>query len=244
MSKEMMIHTELSDYEQVRKVAMDIVKSRLFGVDNAEQIITLGLISRAEGRPLVDGVQRYHIIKGKPAKKADAMLADFQLSGGIVRWLKYIDSEVAAEFKHPCSPEPVIVRWTDDDVKKAGLGGGMHSKYPRQMKKARVISEGVRLCYPAACGSMYTPEEVQDFEVVKPSRPKKKKPVHKPDPVQAEIIDIPAEPEPETGNQKVMELLELKATELGWTKAKLQIKIKQYNEDYQVLLEGMNNGTA
>ena len=35
--------------------------------------------------------------------------------------------------------------------------------YPRAMLRARVISEGVRTCYPAIASGIYTPEEVGDF---------------------------------------------------------------------------------
>jgi hypothetical protein len=49
-------------------------------------------------------------------------------------------------------------------AKAAQLGGkDMWTKYPRQMLRARVISEGVRACYPAVLDGMYTPEEVVDM---------------------------------------------------------------------------------
>lgn len=38
-------------------------------------------------------------------------------------------------------------------------------QYPRQMLRARVISEGIRTIFPGCIGSFYTPEEAQDFDV-------------------------------------------------------------------------------
>lgn len=37
-------------------------------------------------------------------------------------------------------------------------------QYPRQMLRARVISEGIRTVYPGVAVGVYTPEEVQDFD--------------------------------------------------------------------------------
>ena len=49
-------------------------------------------------------------------------------------------------------------------TKAAGLGGkDMWKKYPRQMLRARVISEGVRAICPGVTAGFYTPEEVADF---------------------------------------------------------------------------------
>jgi hypothetical protein len=40
----------------------------------------------------------------------------------------------------------------------------MWKKYPRQMLRARVVSEGVRTVFPMATSFMYVPEEVAEFE--------------------------------------------------------------------------------
>ena len=61
---------------------------------------------------------------------------------------------------------------------KAGLTGKDNWKnYPRQMLRARVVSEGVRTVYPAVCVGVYTPEEFQNFDPAQPQRgrPRKEK---------------------------------------------------------------------
>lgn len=57
-------------------------------------------------------------------------------------------------------------------AKTAQLGGkGNWAKYPRQMLRARVISEGIRATFPACCVGVYTPEEVADFDD-RPAQPR------------------------------------------------------------------------
>lgn len=195
---------QLVAFEEVQKQATCVSKSGLFGMKTPEQALTMMLVAQAEGRHPIEGPMRYHIIDGKPSKKSDAMLADFQLSGGKVEWLQYSDDCVEAVFSHPASPRPVTIKWDGESVKLAGLGN-MHKKYPRAMKRARVISEGVRTCYPAATGLLYTPEEALDFEpvkceVIQESAPKKKpakeKETYETIPAPAQTVREP-EPEPE-----------------------------------------------
>ena len=73
---------------------------------------------------------------------------------------------VSAYFSHPTAgPKPVLVDWTMERAKTARLTGKDNwSKYPRQMLKARVISEGVRMTFPGVTVGLYTPEEVMQFD--------------------------------------------------------------------------------
>jgi len=149
---------------EIKEMGRIIAQSGLFGVKSPEQAIALMLIAQAEGKHPAMAAQEYNIIQGRPALKADAMLARFQQAGGKVQWKKYTDEVVSAVFSHPNGGE-VEVEWTLERAAKAGLTGKDNwRKYPRQMLKARVISEGVRLTYPAIAVGIYTPEEVMDFE--------------------------------------------------------------------------------
>jgi hypothetical protein len=113
-------------------------------------------------------VQEYNIINGRPSLKADAMLTRFQRSGGRVTFTSYTDEKVEATFDHP-QGGTLTVAWDMARAKKAELGGkGMWLKYPRQMLRSRVISEGVRALFPGVLGGMYAPEEVADFEPARP----------------------------------------------------------------------------
>ena len=149
---------------EVSQMASAVAKSNLFGVKTPDQALALMLLAQAEGLHPMVAARDYHIIEGRPSMKADAMLARFQLAGGKVRWASLTDTKVVGEFTHE-SGGSATIEWDMDRAKVAGLGGkGNWLKYPRQMLRARVISEGIRTVYPACVVGVYTPEEVQDFE--------------------------------------------------------------------------------
>lgn len=161
-------HTSL---EEMQAFAEAAVKSKFYGFKNADEMLPLMIIAQSEGRSFASVVQEYDIIQGKPSLKAEAMLARFQKAGGHIQWTELSDTRCAAIFSHPqCSP--VEVDWDLDRAKQAGLGGkDMWRKFPRNMLKARTISDGVRTAYPACLGGMYTPEEVSDFTPAQVSPP-------------------------------------------------------------------------
>lgn len=153
----------MTDLEQMARV---MSQSRMFGFKSPEEAVSLMLMAQAEGKHPAKAAQEYHVIQGRPALKADAMLARFQSAGGVVEWEELTDTSVSAHFSHPKScPKPVLVDWTMERAKSAGLTGKDNwRKYPRQMLKARVISEGVRMTFPGVTVGLYTPEEVMQFD--------------------------------------------------------------------------------
>ena len=160
---------ELVPMSDIEKMGNAIAKSGLFGMKTPEQAIALMLIAQAEGMHPAIAARDYHVIQGRPALKADAMLARFQAAGGKVEWKVYTDAEVTGVFSHP-SGGSVSLTWTLEQAKKIGLAGKDNWKnYPRAMLRARVVSEGIRTVYPGCVVGVYTPEEVQDFDE-KPSR--------------------------------------------------------------------------
>lgn len=163
-------------------MAHAVATSKLFGVTTKEQALALMLVAQAEGLHPATAARDYHIIQGRPALKADAMLARYLSTGGKVEWHEHTDLKVAATFSHPAGGT-LKIEWDIERAKKAGLGGkDMWSKYPRQMLRARVISEGIRATNPAVATGLYTPEEVQDMEP--PARKEK-------DMGRAEVVEVP-----------------------------------------------------
>jgi hypothetical protein len=147
----------------VERMARAVASSKLFGVKSAEEALALMLIAQAEGRHPASAANDYNIIQGRPAKKADAMLRDFLSAGGKVQWLVLDDKKAEATFSHP-SGGTVTIGWDMARAKAAGLGGkDMWAKYPRQMLRSRVVSEGIRTVFPGATSGMYVPEEVPDM---------------------------------------------------------------------------------
>ena len=159
---------ELVPIGDIERMATAIAKSGLFGMKTPEQAVALMLIAQAEGMHPAIAARDYHVIQGRPALKADAMLARFQSAGGKVVWESYTDNAVIGVFSHPAGGS-VKIEWTMRQAMSIGLGGKDNWKnYPRAMLRARCISEGIRTVYPACVAGVYTPEEVQDFEPQKP----------------------------------------------------------------------------
>ena len=153
--------------DALERMAQAVSASKLFGITNPEQALALMLVAQAEGLHPATAARDYHIIQGRPSLKADAMLARYLSSGGKVEWHDHTDTKVAATFSHPAGGA-LRIEWDLARANTAGLGGkDMWKKYPRQMLRARVISEGIRATNPAVCVGVYTPEEVQDMEPVR-----------------------------------------------------------------------------
>lgn len=158
----------LIPFDQTRLMAEAIAKSKLFGIQTAEQALALGLLCQAEGRHPAEAARDYHIIAGKPSLKSEAMLARFQQAGGKVEWHDYTHEAVSGTFSHPQGGS-LKVSWTIKDAERAGLTSNpTWRKFPRQMLKARCISEAVRGIFPAVLSGLYAPEEVQEFAPIQP----------------------------------------------------------------------------
>lgn len=157
---------------EMQAYAKSIVASGFCGFTKPEEVVTLALIAQDEGRSIGSVARDYHIIKGKPTLKADAMLARFQSAGGKIDIKDISDTHCAIEFFHP-SAGKALIEWTIDMAKKAGLTGNpTWQKFPRAMLRARVISEGIRTTFPAVICGTYTPEEIEDMEDASPKQRK------------------------------------------------------------------------
>ena len=137
--------------------------SKMFGFKNPQEAMAIMLLCQAENLHPAVAMRDYHVIQGRPALKADAMLARFQQAGGSVNWKEYTDEKVTGIFSHP-SGGSLEVTWTLAQAKAVGIANKDNWKnYPRAMLRARCVSEGIRSVYPGCVVGVYTPEEVQDF---------------------------------------------------------------------------------
>lgn len=161
-----MNNMQLIPFDQTKLMAQAIAESKLFGIQTPAQALALGLLCQAEGRHPAEAARDYHIINGKPSLKSDAMLARFQQAGGRVEWHDYTHDAVSGTFTHPQGAS-LKVTWTTKDAERAGLTGNpTWKKFPRQMLRARCISEAVRSIFPAVLSGCYAPEEVAEFAPV------------------------------------------------------------------------------
>jgi hypothetical protein len=151
-------------YDIMEKMAKAFATGKLFGFKTEAEAMSIMLIAQAEGHHPAIAARDYNVILGKPALKADAMLARFQEAGGKVKWTSYTDEKVSGIFSHPSGGD-VEITWDTERAKKAGLGlKDNWIKWPRQMRRSRCISEGVRTVYPGITIGIYTPEEISDFD--------------------------------------------------------------------------------
>lgn len=168
---EQIVRKDSSPIMSLERMAHYVARSGLFGLRDPVQAVALMLIAEAEGRHPATAALDYHIIQGRPALRADAMLARFQAAGGRVRWTRYSDDVVAAVFSHPSGGE-LEISWDIERARRAGLAGRDNwRQYPRAMLRSRVISEGIRAVYPAIVVGIYTPEEILDIPHGLPDAP-------------------------------------------------------------------------
>jgi hypothetical protein len=148
-------------FQDMQNMAESIAKSGLFGMKDTNQVLALMAVAQAEGLHPATAARDYHVIQGRPALKADAMLARFQQAGGKVDWKVYTDKEVTGLFTHP-NGGSLELTWTIKQATDIGLvkPGSGWQKYPRAMLRSRCISEGIRT---GCVVGTYTPEEIEEF---------------------------------------------------------------------------------
>jgi hypothetical protein len=197
-------------------MAVSVARSGLFGVKTPDQAMALMLIAQAEGLHPAIAARDYHVINGRPALRADAMLARFQAAGGKVEWGEYTDTKVVGKFSHP-SGGSVEIAWTTKMAQDAGLTRNPTWKsYPRQMLRSRCISEGIRTVFPGVVVGTYTPEEVEDMAPA----PRQAPPPPAPEPVEI-VIDA----------DKLLEQIELSSTLEGLEMLRADIRRMPKGDD-------------
>jgi hypothetical protein len=170
--KELTIYSKIENPMQaVEKMGKFFTASGMFGCKNEAQGMVLAMACLAEQKNPLQIIAEYHIIDGKLTKRADSMHADFLRSGGRITWIRSTEEECSASFVHSeFSPKPTILTLTKSEMVNSGVATGKSGqlkdnwrKFPRQMLRARIISEGVRMINPGLISGIYTPEEVSDF---------------------------------------------------------------------------------
>jgi hypothetical protein len=179
---------------EIQQMAGAVVASQLFGgIKTKEQAFTLMLLCQAKGLHPIEAMERYHLIQGRPALKAETIIAEFQKAGGVVNWDEYSDERVTGTFSHPAGGS-LTNTWDIARAQKAGLAGKDNWKnYSAAMLASRCATEAIRRVYPGCLQGMHSVEEVQeivDAEFV----PTQRKAAKKPEVVEAAPVVVEAEP--------------------------------------------------
>lgn len=159
-------------------------QSQIMGVSTPGDGAVLALTCMCEGITPLEFAKTYHIIKGRPSMKADAMSARFRQSGGKCRWINLGDEgkEARAEFSY--DGQTLEIAYTIDDAKKV-MGkddkgkdridqpDSNWSKDRGAMLRARLITKAIRIIAPELIAGVYTPDELEDSGAVSTPSPAK-----------------------------------------------------------------------
>lgn len=142
-----------------------IAQSGMFGCKNDAQGKVLAMACACKGVNPIDFALEFHIMHdGKIAKRADAMLAQFNMMGGKHRWIHDGEDGQAAELLLSIDGEELSIRYTIDQARKSELvrDRSTWDKDPASMLRARCISRGIRMIRPQIVAGYYAPEEIDE----------------------------------------------------------------------------------
>lgn len=143
-----------------------------------EQGAAVVLTCMIEGITPLEFKRTYHLIQGSPTMRADAMLARFLLSGGKHKIVERSPTRAAIvlvnadgeEFANEFTRvDAEASRWPWKDWKDHGKGVKDNWSTPTDFKAmlwARLVSDSIRAFAPEIVAGIYTPEEMQDANVV------------------------------------------------------------------------------
>lgn len=128
-----------------------------------QQAAAIMLKGRELGIPPMEAFSSITVIKGKPTISSELMLALIyrNVPGSVVNFVEMTSTRCEVEASRP-GGKPNRFSFTIEDAKRAALlSNDVWAKYPRDMLKARTISQMARSLFPDAIrGASYTPEEL------------------------------------------------------------------------------------
>lgn len=154
----------VTTFDDLVRAAKYFTQSRLFNVKSEAQAVTLFLKAQADGVHFAKAFDTYHVFEtGQVSIKTLALQSNFLQRGGQIEWLERSDARVTARFT--MRGTSLEVTWDEARARKAGLWGKKNwNQFPAQMLSSRVLAEGIRAIDPASTLSLYTVDEVRDFD--------------------------------------------------------------------------------
>ena len=130
----------------------------------SEMAIAAAVMTGAElGLGPMESLRSIYLVEGKPQLAAELMLRLALRAGVRIEWLESTDTAVKARFTRSGFPDHVEA-FTWADVTRAGLAGrDIWKKYPRNMMRARNVSNALRGWAPDVLGAgVYVEGEIAD----------------------------------------------------------------------------------
>ncbi|MCD7888453.1 MAG: recombinase RecT [Oscillospiraceae bacterium] len=160
--------------QNLQTLGTEFAKSGILGVSTPSQGLIVALTCYTEHISPIEFARTYHIVGGRLTMRADAMQAQFLRHGGRIRWLVSTNEVCEAIFTHSeYAPNGVTLKLTIEEMVDSGVAVDSRGQlkqtwktFPRQMLRARIVSEGCRMLMPGIVAGVYTPEEAGDFSSV------------------------------------------------------------------------------
>lgn len=149
-----------------KEQAAPIAKSRLFGAKDVDSVITIMLLSDALGIHPVAGLNNIYIIEGKPSPSVHLMTALVQDSG-LLEDIQIVDDEETCTVtaKRKGITTPFVSSFSMDDARRAKLTGkNTWVNYPKDMRRARALSNVYRMGFSDVTLGLYSREEMEDVQ--------------------------------------------------------------------------------
>jgi hypothetical protein len=222
MSSEIQLYEKLVDpIQAIERLGSMMAKSGLSGAEKTETGMMLAWACLAERKSPFDIFRTYHLVEGKLAMRADAMLAGFRGRGGKVRWKQF--DAIAAIGIFTFEGVDTEIGFTMEDAKRMEVirPRSGWTKNPDAMLRARCIAKAVRMICPEVIAGYLAVEEIGDGDDAPPQReivlsgsspaapstgaetpaaPKRGRPAKTAE--QAPVIEVPSEKVPEAPNQE------------------------------------------
>lgn len=168
MGSEITIITPKS-IEEAERLSKTLSTSQLLpeGLRGKPGDVLATVLAGAElGLAPMQSIRGIQIIKGKPTLAADTMGALVKRRRDVCEFLVLVEStatKATYSAKRVGDPKETVLSFTIEDAKMAGLvsQGGMYTKYPAQMLRARCLSGICRAVFPDLVLGLYDPEELQ-----------------------------------------------------------------------------------
>lgn len=176
-----------------------VSKSGMFGCNALETGRMIAIQCVEEGLKLSEWPRIYHLINGRPQKKAHAAQAEFEAKGGTVEWIELgrDGKKASATLTFP-GKKPLTIEFSIDQAARAGLlkNDSNWAKWPDRMLRAAVLREGILILAPSIYAGCYD-------ELDAPAGPSLNLAPEKPAAVAEVVTSAPATATPPTIEAKV-----------------------------------------
>lgn len=154
-----------SSFSELRALAKDAAESKFFGVNSPQQALMTMMAGKDLGLTYTQSLRAFHVIEGKPAMKAEGMVAVCLGRKDVCEYFSTVevtDTHATVKTKRHGSDEQRCT-FTIEDARRAHLvkDKGNWEKYPGRMCLARARSFLARDVYPDILLGLYDPDEIE-----------------------------------------------------------------------------------